>query len=271
MPQEQENKMQGVRFITCMLTILLHAGAAYSEDYVLTDPALKEAVSEYELAVNTARDKFLPHFEKAITVARNNKAMAVDERAKFVSELESQRERFLIDGIVPLNAVLMKFAQPYGRAVDQAASKLNAPFQKAAKTCIDRGKVSEATALLKYLDKTVTGDGHELVGHWRLAEGIGAHGFSEQYVIQKRLGQWSVERSFYTPSGQKVGASTAIDLAYADGVLSYTDHFTRKTKAEWHDKAMMKVWVDDKAAETLRLSWVVGSGQSDQNTLVPVN
>ena len=263
--------MQGARLISCVLTILFYAEAAYSEDYVLTDPGLKEAVSEYELAVSVARDKFLPHFEKAITVARNNNAISVDERAKLISELESQRERFLVDGTVPVNAVLMKFAQPYGRSVDQAASKLSVPFKKAAKTCIDKGKVSEATALLKYLDKTVIGDGYELVGHWRLAEGIGAHGFSEQYVIQKRLGQWAVDRSFYTPSGEKVGASTAIDLVYADSVLSYTDHFTRKPKAEWHDKATMKVWVDDKATGTLKMSWVVGSGQSDQNTLVPVN
>ncbi len=263
--------MQGARLISCVLTILFHAEAVYSEDYVLTDSALKEAVSEYELAVSTARDKFLPHFEKAITVARNNKTMAVDERAKFISELESQRARFLVDGTVPVNAVLMKFAQPYGRSVDQAASKLSALFKKAAKTCIDDGKVSEATALVKCLNKTVMGDGYELAGHWRLAEGIGAHGFSEQYVIQKRLGQWSVERSFYTPSGQKVGASTAIDLVYADEVLSYTDHFTRKPKPEWHDKATMKVWVHDKETGTLKLSWVVGSGQTDQNSLVPVN
>lgn len=90
-------------------------------------------------------------------------------------------------------------------------------------------------------------------------------------MIQKRLGQWSVERSFYVPNGRKVGASTSIDLKYSQGVLSCSDPFTRKPKAEWHDKADMKLWADPHARSTLKLQWIVGSGQSDVNTLVPVN
>ena len=166
---------------------------------------------------------------------------------------------------------MLRFARYDGKATDQAALKLSGQFKKVAKALVDAGKLSEATAVLKYRDELILGEGFELVGHWRLAEGIGAHGFSEQYVIQKRMGQWTVERSFYEPNGKKVGASSAIDLTYADGALTYTDHFTVKPRAEWHDKADNKIWGDPDSPATLKLRWVAGSGQSDQNTLVPVN
>lgn len=76
--------------------------------------------------------------------------------------------------------------------VHLAVLKLNTLFQKAAKAKVNEGKVDEASACTRYRDKLVVGEGFELVGHWRLAEGIGAHGYSEQLMIQKRLGQWSV-------------------------------------------------------------------------------
>ena len=162
-------------------------------------------------------------------------------------------------------------AQPYARDVERAGLKLSTLFQKTAKAKVNEGKVDDATALLKYRDKIIVGEGFELVGHWRLAEGLGAHGYSEQWMIQKRLGQWSVERSFYEPNGRKVGASSARDLKYSAGVLSYSDHFTKKPKAEWHDKADMTIQAEADKQATLKLRWVVGSGQSDVNTLVPVN
>lgn len=38
-----------------------------------------------------------------------------------------------------------------------------------------------------------------------------------------------------------------------------------------HDKADMTIHADAGKESTLKLRWVVGSGQSDVNTLVPVN
>lgn len=243
----------------------------YADEKLPIDPVLSQAVQEYKTTVDTAREKFLPNFDKVIGIVRNNKKLPAEESAKAISELEADRDRFITDGVIPYNQALIKLAQPYARDVDRAALKLSTQFQKSAKTKVNEGKVDEATALLKYRDKLVVGEGYDLVGHWRLAEGIGAHGYSEQYMIQKQLGQWSVERSFYEQNGRKVGASSGRDLKYSEGALSYTDHFTKKPKAEWHDKADMTIRIDPETPSTLKLRWVVGSGQSDVNTLVPVN
>lgn len=265
-------RISSLTAIRTMLTVLSTAlGVAYADEKLPIDPVLSQAVQEYKTTVDTAREKFLPNFDKVIGMVRNNKNLSAEDAAKAISELETDRDRFKSDGVIPFNQALITMAQPYARDVDRAGLKLNTQFQKAAKAKVNDGKVDEATALLKYRDKIVVGEGFDLVGHWRLAEGIGAHGYSEQWMIQKRLGQWSVERSFYEPNGRKVGASSARDLKYSEGVLSYTDHFTKKPKAEWHDKADMTIQTERDKVSTLKLRWVVGSGQSDVNTLVPVN
>ncbi len=258
-------------YVSILLTVLSICGISKGDEKLPLDPTLSRAVQEYETTVDTAREKFLPNFDKVIGMVRNSKNLSPEDSAKAISELETDRNRFKSDGVIPINQTLLKMAQPYAREVDRAALKLNTLFQKAAKAKVNEGKVDEASALLRYRDKLVVGEGFELVGHWRLAEGIGAHGYSEQLMIQKRLGQWSVERSFYEPNGRKVGVSNASDLKYSEGVLSYTDHFTKKPKAEWHDKADMTIHADAGKESTLKLRWVVGSGQSDVNTLVPVN
>lgn len=260
--------------LTCVfifLTLLALCSFVCADEKLPLDPTLSQAVQEYKNTVDTAREKFLPNFDKALGMVRNNKNLSPEDAAKAIAELETDRDRFKSDGVIPLNQTLLKMAQPYARDVDRAGLKLSTLFQKAAKAKINEGKADEASALLKYRDKLVVGEGFELVGHWRLAEGIGAHGYSEQWMIQKRLGQWSVERSFYEPNGRKVGVSNARDLKYSEGVLSYSDHFTKKPKAEWHDKADMTIQTEAGKQSTLKLRWVVGSGQSDVYTLVPVN
>lgn len=260
--------------LTCvplLLTLLTICGITAADEKLPLDPTLSQAVQEYKATVDTAREKFLPNFDKVIGMVRNSKNLSPEDAAKAISELEADRDRFRNDGVIPLNQTLLKMAQPYARDVDRAGQKLSTLFQKAAKAKINEGKVDDAAALLKYRDKLIVGDGFELIGHWRLAEGIGAHGYSEQWMIQKRLGQWSVERSFYEPNGRKVGASSARDLQYSEGVLSYADHFIKKPKAEWHDKADMTIQAETDKPSSLRMRWVVGSGQSDVNTLVPVN
>ena len=257
--------------VLILLTLLSICSFIYADEKLPLDPALSQAVQEYKTTVDTAREKFLPNFDKVIGTVRNSKNLSPEDATKAISELETDRDRFKSDGVIPLNQSLLKMAQPYARDVDRAGLKLSTLFQKAAKAKVNEGKVDEATALLKYRDKLVVGEGFEIVGHWRLAEGIGSHGYSEQWMIQKRLGQWSVERSFYEPNGRKVGASSARDLKYSEGVLSYSDHFTKKPKAEWHDKADMTIHAEADKQATLKLRWVVGSGQSDVNTLVPVN
>ena len=258
--------------IPTLMTVLMPGWClAGSDEKLPIDPVLSQAVEDYKTTVATAREKFLPNFDKVIGMVRNSKNLSTEEVAKAISELEADRDRFKSDGVIPLNQTLLKMAQPYARDVDRAGVKLSTLFQKAAKAKVNEGKVDDATAMLKYRDKIIVGEGFELVGHWRLAEGIGAHGYSEQWMIQKRLGQWSVERSFYEPNGRKVGASSARDLKYSEGVLSYSDHFTKKPKAEWNDKADMTIQAAADKQATLKMHWVVSTGQSDVNTLVPVN
>lgn len=258
--------------IPTLMTVLMPGWClAGSDEKLPIDPVLSQAVEDYKTTVATAREKFLPNFDKVIGMVRNSKNLSTEEAAKAISELETDRDRFKSDGVIPLNQTLLKMAQPYARDVDRAGVKLSTLFQKAAKAKVNEGKVDDATAMLKYRDKIIVGEGFELVGHWRLAEGIGAHGYSEQWMIQKRLGQWSVERSFYEPNGRKVGASSARDLKYSEGVLSYSDHFTKKPKAEWNDKADMTIQAAADKQATLKMHWVVSTGQSDVNTLVPVN
>jgi hypothetical protein len=187
---------QGFR-LTCipvLLTLLLIGGFTCADEKLPLDPTLSLAVQEYKTTVDTAREKFLPNFDKVIGMVRNNKNLSPEESAKAISELETDRDRFKSEGVIPLNQTLLKMAQPYARDVERAGLKLSTLFQKTAKAKVNEGKVDDATALLKYRDRIIVGEGFELVGHWRLAEGIGAHGYSEQWMIQKRLGQWSVER-----------------------------------------------------------------------------
>ena len=254
----------------CCWTFLGNIRTIAGDDVPPLDPPLSLAVEEYETAIGTARERFLPSFDKFIAITRNNKSLSAEDSARIITELESHRDSFESQGVVPAEPSLLKMAEPYAREADRAGLKLSNAFQKAAKARVAANKADEAKALLRYRDKLIMGEGYELVGHWRLAEGIGAHGFSEQYIIQKRLGQWSVERLFYEPNGRKVGASSGVSLKYNNGVLSYTDHFTKKPRAEWHDKAEMKISVAPNVSSTLKLNWIVGSGQSDVITLVPV-
>lgn len=257
-------------FALCLWSSVADTRTIAAGDVPPLDPPLSLAVEEYKTAIQTARDRFLPNFDKVIAITRNNKSLSAEDSATIITELESHRDGFKSHGVVPAEPSLLKMAEPYAREADRVALKLSNVFQKAAKARVSAGKADEAKSLLRYRDELIFGDGYELVGHWRLAEGIGAHGYSEQYMIQKRLGQWSVERSFYEPNGRKVGASSGVSVKYSDGVLTYTDHFTKKPRAEWHDKADMKISVAANVPSTLKLNWVVGSGQADVITLVPV-
>ncbi len=259
-----------IRLTVVAAALLLIAAGADDSDVISKQPELKEAVIEYQTAVRDAREKMLPGFDKLVELARKNKSASAEERVARIAELERQREDFQKDGTIPNIPYLERYAKAYQRSIDLAETKLNVPFKKVAKDYIDDGKDSEAAALLRFRDQVVIGDGYRLIGRWQLVEGVGGHGFSEVYDIGKANGQWSVERSFYGPSGAKAGASSGKGIVFLNGTLSYTDYFVTKPKSEWHDKADFTIEVSDKEPGVLRVQWRVGSGQTDVLSLVPV-
>lgn len=259
-----------IRLLLVAAAMLLLTAWTSDSDIISKHPELMDAVDEYQLAVTNAREKMLPGFDKLVELAGKNKLATAVERVANIAELERQRDDFRIQGTIPNIPYLERYAKVYQRSLDLAATKLNVPFKKVIKDYIDDGKDAEAAALLRFKDELVVGDGFKLIGRWQLVEGVGGHGFSEVFDIRKDNGKWSIERSFYGPSGSKTGGSSAKEIVFLNGVLSYTDYFVKKPKSEWHDKADFTVQVDDKEPGRLKAQWTIGGGQTDVLTLVPV-
>jgi hypothetical protein len=198
-----------------------------------SDQELKKAAGAYAAAIKKARADLLPKFEKIIDDVRKAKSTSGGDKLATVEELKKELQDFEEDGIVPNLPALKPAVAAYLKASDVAAAKFDVIVNKAVNSYTKQGKDDKAALVLKYRNQVVIGTGFDFVGEWRLADGKDGANFTERFVIRKKSGRWSVERSFYNEIGIEVGSSTAASFVFSEGVLQYTEEFVTKPVADW--------------------------------------
>ncbi len=232
------------------------------------DSELEAAVATFKETVAEAGADFLPRFDKAIEDVRKNKALSAENRLAVIENLKEQLAAFERDGDLPEGPAFSRAAVTYQRVVEAATAKLDVAFNKAIRQHTKEGKDKEAAELSKFRNQLVVGPGYELIGRWKLVDEKDRAGFFQQLHIQKKPGQWLVDREFRNAAGKPAGMSTGKPVRFVNDTIQYTEHYVRKPRSDYESGAVITITRTNKDAEQLTLEWKFPDGGGGRHILV---
>jgi hypothetical protein len=100
-------------------------------------------------------------------------------------------------------------------------------------------------------------DGDEIVGVWHTE----ADGLREVWHIKTEDGKWAVSGDYYDKKNKHVGHYDGKDVQYADGKLTFVQHWTKKPNPVWGDEAKMTAAV---GGEKLAYTWDLGTSSGSR-------